>query len=578
MRRTGTLIGLLAPLALLAVIYAGVAWVVGSRLPSRASVLGVAVGGLTADEARDRLAPVAAERARQPVRLELDTHAVTRPAEDLGLRIDLDATLARASGFSAAPTEVWRRLNGGGPLTPVTRLDAGVAYAAVAEAARAVDRPLVAGAVTFPGGRVDVVRPESGRRVDVDGTLAALERAWPASSDVTGPVAVTQPPVAAAEVDRIVEQVADRAVSGPLTIVVGRAQVPLAPATFAPALAMRPAGGGLDLVVDPGALGPVLAALPGAKAEPTDAGLRIEGGRPVVVPGRDGYAPDAARTAPAVRAALLDPARTAALHTTARVPHRTTAEVGGWAVTGILGRATVSLADSGGDADAVANAALAARRLDGTLVAPGRTLSLLGVLGLAGAPAADSGWRPARSADDPGTAVVGAGASQTATALSAAALAAGLDVAPRAPHRTWDPTRPEGLDADLRAPDVDLGLRAPADSGLLIEATVAGGAVQVQVWGRPGPPVRLTVSPREGEQTPGDLIGPAQGCVPVERTRPGFTVSVRRIIGAAAGRPSRTDTVGVTYEGRGRVVCPGPPVSPTDPDPALAPPDPSTGY
>ncbi len=153
----------------------------------------------------------------------------------------------------------------------------------------------------------------AGSAVDVAAAVQAVSTSWlGAMGPVALPVPVAEPPVTQAEAERALAQIARPAASGPLTVVVGRAQrraagrrpgrgPPAGPAADPTARrcttrAARP----LALDVDGAVLRrAVLAVAPGVESAPHDARIVLRKGRPQVVPEVDGVALDPAALAAA---------------------------------------------------------------------------------------------------------------------------------------------------------------------------------------------------------------------------------------------------------------------------------------
>lgn len=554
MARPQTAWQLVASLAVLACLYVAMAFVLGRQLPMRASVEGVDIGGMSASAARARLADHVDELEGAPVEVALGPVGRTLAPDRSGLSVDLDATLAGQTGFSLDPRRVWFRLTGGGPIPARGDVDVGDLTAAVAELAAGVDRPLVEAAVSFAGGKVDVVRSRSGLAVDVPGTVEAVATTWPARR-VEGVVAVTEPAVAPEKVDAAVEAVADRAVAGPLRLVVGRRTADLPPARFAPALGMVAQDGDLVLRVDPARIAAIArGTFTRFERAPVETALRVSGSGVAVVPGTPGVALSEAVTARHVEAALrrLGPGRRAAVALQPRPPTHTPADVAAWGVSAPLASVDVP----GGDAAQAPNVAAALRAIDGRVLPPASSFSLASALGER---TAERGYVLAPTALSGRE--VGGGVDRVASALFEAAYRAGASLPSRAAHPSLPAGAREGLDAALGTPAPDLVVTNDTGGGLLIQAV--GG--RVVVWGKPGTTVAVQVGPRRDVLPAGAVVDPMPGCV-VRPGSDGFAVDVVRTL-TRGGAQLRREVLTSTYAPRDAVTC----VSPEPSPPAVAP-------
>src|SRR5699024_7619553 len=98
--------GLLITLLTLIVLggaYGAAAWYLGDQVPSGTTVAGVNIGGLSDAEARERLEEDLANISAEPVPVSLQDSAATIDPTEVGLRLDLDATLGDLTGFTLDP-------------------------------------------------------------------------------------------------------------------------------------------------------------------------------------------------------------------------------------------------------------------------------------------------------------------------------------------------------------------------------------------------------------------------------------------------------------------------------------------
>lgn len=585
--RTRALLALLAPLLVLSAIYAGVAWLVGRQVPAQATVLGVHIGGMTPQAARERLTLKLAKLDDEPVVVALAQTTVQAEPSRLGLSTDLDGTLSGITGFSLDPRRVWYGLTGGGPVPLRTAIDYGTAAGTLAPGIAAVERPVTQAAITLTSGRVQTVRPQEGLAVDLPATLAALQQAWPQATRVEAVIAREQPAVSPQAFDRAVEQMARPALAQPLTVVFGRREVSLPVAQFAPALRVEQEAGALALRVDGPALAGVLYRhIPDLETEPVDATVRMAAGGPAVVPAVPGRGLDERASADAALAALTaraqdPPSRRAAVVTRAVPAAVGTEEAQAWGVQHRLAQVVVPDAITAlGAADAQrANVAAGVGLVSGDggrLLAPGETLSLAQLIGdpagrFADAPepsTSGAGWR------------AGGGLSQLASALYAAAWSAGVDLGPRRAHPVYLPDYPEGLDATYAWGEADVSLTNPGPGALLVHARTTGGNLEVTLWGRRDTVVRTSSGSRINVVEPGSdgaaVVDPGGvACVEQPPAAAGFDIEVRReVVRGRTQLPPRTEVI--HYEPVHPVSCPAvpptpEPVPPTPPHQAATP-------
>jgi vancomycin resistance protein YoaR len=134
----------------------------------------------------------------------------------------------------------------------------------------------------------------------------------------------------------------------------------------------------------------------------------------------------------------------------------------------------------------IPNIVTAARYLNGVIIAPGEVFSFNHVVGPR---TEERGFRnaPVIVADElePG---LGGGVCQVASTVFAAAMLGGLEIVERRSHSRPSGYAPLGLDATVIYPEVDLRLRNPYETPLMLHAFLPNGrALRVELLGRSPP-------------------------------------------------------------------------------------------
>lgn len=451
LRRSGwpVFVRLLVSLVVLFAVYLGVSWYAGRSIPPGTQVAGVSVGGLTEEQAADRIGERLDQIRRTPVKVTWPGGTKRVEPATLGLSVDPRASVAGLTEFTLDPRRVWERLSRDASRPGVVAVDAGVADRALQSWAGEIDRPATEGAVTFDKGSLQVTAPQEGRRLDLDATRSAIAVAWPASTDVAAVLATTAPAVPPARFEAAVNDVAKRAVSGPLTVRSGQANGTMTPEQFGTALRMETDGGDLVLRVDEQRfLDAARQAVPGLETEAANARIVLSPGAPPrVEPGVTGWKVQRGEVADVVRAALTAPERTAVLPVQSTVPAVTTEQLTAWGITTPVATAELPAPD-----DPVRQAVLAdlVAPLDGVLLAPNATFAWP-VAAAAGATQGADGDEPLAAID----------------AVRRAATAAGLTVT-----------------GDAAAGSVTLV--NPGAAGVVLQVDRSGQPARLVVWGRGG--------------------------------------------------------------------------------------------
>ncbi|MFF4985199.1 hypothetical protein ACFY3O_34785 [Streptomyces sp. NPDC001046] len=193
-------------------------------VPKGTTVLGVDIGGTTRDGAVKKLDAAFEEQAGKPLKLSVDGKAVSLDPDNAGLQFDMDATVDAAAKSDYNPVSVIGSLFGNHRVvTPVMPVDEEKLHASLQDAAGATGSS-TDGTITFKGGKAVPVYGKPGKGVDLDKSTAAVERAYRAQVEtgaagtVTLPTTTRQPTVSDAEVDRVLKEIAQPAMSDLVTV------------------------------------------------------------------------------------------------------------------------------------------------------------------------------------------------------------------------------------------------------------------------------------------------------------------------------------------------------------------------
>lgn len=555
--RSGEL-ALKAVLALftVAAAYVVLAWYVSRQVPASVRVENVSVGGLSPQEATERISADLTPKARALVRVELaDTGStvILEPAS-AGLSVDVGATLDGMAGFTLDPRRVWSHLTEAVDRPVETHIDRDKLTAVVTERAAAVAKPTVEGSVSLAGGTVTATSPQQGVALNVADAVDKIVKSWPRRSTVTAAVVVTPPRVSQAAIDEAVRTFATPAMSGPVTLAVADKTATLTPAQLAPAITMAPdASGKLAPVFDRAAITATLVQASGPMTvPPTEAGWVLAGDTPQLRASTDGVAIDQAQAADQVIAALTAPDRTARLATTVAPPKVTTQTAQAWGV-----KEVVASFDSPFpyNPSRTANLTTAANTVNGTLVPPGGVFSLNAVLGER---TPDKGYADGYVIEN-GRLVkgTGGGVSQISTVVYNLAWFAGAELTAHTAHSFYISRYPEGREATVHWPDVDNRFTNATPYAMLVQMWVADGAVHGRIWSTKLYDVEAVKGPRTAVMAGKTITDDSTSCVPQPEMVPGFTVSVQRVIrqGAAV---VKTEAYTTAYQPEDQVVCTNP--------------------
>ena len=469
------------------------------------TVAGVPVGGMTEPELRETLESLAEQRGRTRV---VAVHGRQRHrglARELGYTLDVAATAAavlargrQANPLSALADHV-RAFGGETEVPPVQRVDPVPLRRWAERAAEALAALPREGRLRFSGDEVERVDPRPGAVVRVpqlrrDVREHLLAAAGGQVAVVTDP---TEPRTSVEDVDAVLAE-ARRALSGPVRLRRSGATATLSPADIAAALRTEVVDEGDDarilLRIRPAkvteALGP--AAIAAFEREPVDARVELVGGTPTVVEGRDGFKYVQRKAARQIlRLATSKGDRSAALAGEVTRPELTTADARKLRIVEQVASFTTYHACC---ESRVTNIHRIADIVDGVVVVPGETFS---VNGYVGERTLAKGFAPGGAIlDGEFVEEVGGGVSQFATTLYNAAFFGGYDIPVHKPHSYYISRYPEGREATLAYPSVDLQIRNNSPYGFLIDTSYTGESITVTLWGKEWVEVTTERGPR----------------------------------------------------------------------------------
>ena len=534
--------GVFAVLVVLAVV-AGIAFAGSAgRVAAGVTVDGVSVGGLSAEEAQAKLEPIAARYAKRPVVFTAaEREYWIRPAA-LEVEVDWAAAAQAAVERSDAPfplrglERIWLRLFGA-EVEPTASVFQAALDERLDRIAAEVDRQAREAALVLNGFEPQIVPAEAGRELDREAaaTLMVSALAGLRREETPLPVVVDSPDVTSSRLAPVARQLRT-VLSAPVQLAHSGAVFTIEPQELVGILEL-PADGATSLRINQDAAAKLFDNLArGLARPPRNADFAVAAsGQVRVVPSRPGRELNVAATSSALLRAASRPAnRTATVVVAEFEPRMTTANARALHVERQLASYGTLYA---GTADRINNLQLAIDILDGARIAPGATWSFNEFVGPR---TEERGFRVAPVIMDGEYAEgVGGGVSQVATTVFNAAWEAGIKIAERHPHALYIDRYPDGRDATVNFPDVDLKLVNDTPEWIVIKAAYDESGILVRLLGG-GPKRRV-------ESVAGELkvTGPPD----VER-KPDKTLYVGDKVVEFAGQPSREIRVErIVYQG-----------------------------
>lgn len=458
----------------------------GDTVPRGTTIAEVPIGGLTRDAATSKLQAQLADRVNRPIPVTVDGRSFSVSPADAGLAVDYAASVAAAGGRrSWNPADLWDHYTAGDHLDAVVTVDDTALAAAVDKLSAEAGRPAVDGTVSFHGLRIDTTAPRSGEELDPTRTRAALVAAYLHDGDAALTLQPSQPDVDAADVQRALDEFANPALSASVTLRFGDSRVRLQPAEFGHALAMKVTDGELVPALHEKRLTKLVDGAIVDHGAPVDATVALVDGKPQVVPAKPGVSYDPADVASAFLELVTRPEgkRQMKVKATVAEPEFTTKDA---RKLGIKQKVSTFTTYYPYAEYRNTNIGRAAELVNGTVLKPGDTFSLNGIVGER---TRENGFTEGFIisngifAED-----LGGGVSQMATTLFNAMFFAGLEDVEHKAHSFYIDRYPVGREATVAWGAVDLRFRNDTSYGVLVDAHVTpatsstSGVVTVSMW------------------------------------------------------------------------------------------------
>jgi vancomycin resistance protein YoaR len=537
----GAVAGLLVTAAAVGFVYAGSS----ARIASGVRIAGVDVGGLSAAGARAELRRRASAVAGVPLSVHVGRRTFSVARSEIGVRPDwataAAAAISRSGGFG--PIRGLRRLYlraAGSDVAVPVAIDRARLDALVARLAAPVDSPHRDAAVRLAGLRPQIVPARAGVVVDRRAAKRLLTAAIVSfdRDPVTVPLSQDLPRVSRADLVPVAARVRT-VLSGPVRLALGPTRYRI-PRWRLAGLLELPSRGARTLRIAGRAADAYFSRLQKVvDTPPRDAGFEpLDNGKVRVVPAVDGIVLDVPRTAARLLAAARSTThRIADIAVSTAEPKLTTAEAQRMGI-----REVVSSYETffGGVPNRIHNVQVVSHLIDNALIAPGRTFSFN----------ATTGDRNAAKGFLEAPVIIngelqtglGGGVCQVSTTVFNAAYEAGLPITARTNHALYISHYPQGRDATVDYPDVDLRFVNDTGHWLLLRTRVSYSSLIVGLYGTnlhrrvvsETAPLRVTGPPPL--QRVKDPTLPKGQKVVEDPGSPSLATSVRRRVYTASGK------------------------------------------
>jgi vancomycin resistance protein YoaR len=549
------------------VVLAGILYVAGyliagDKVPRKAQISGVAVGGLSRSEAVQKLTVELGARAAQPMNLAVGERDAELTPDDAGLTVDYAQSVdAAGGGKSLNPARIVKTLTGGSAIEAVVVVDQAKLQAAVGELAKTFNRPPVDAAVTYKGTKIKQKHAREGATLHQDLVATTITGSFLKVNEPIPLPADLPPPAITDEVaDRVVADFAKPAISGPIKVnVSGVGSFEVSPRMLADSISFRPQDG--DLV-------PVLSekklrrnAAPAIKkvdlTEPKNATVRLVNGKPKVIPAINGTTITADHLKKAIEPVLIKPAaeRKVRVQLTGAKAAFSTAEAKKLGIKRVTGQFTTKFPYL---PYRNTNIGRAAALINGTVLKPGEIFSLNQIVGeRTKANGFTEGYiiKDGRFRKE-----LGGGVSQSATTTFNAMFFAGLKDIEHKPHGLFIDRYPPGREATVAWPSLDLRFQNDTKYGVLVQAYIVkgtpsrSGSITVKMWSTKTYDKVVATDPIKSNFTTGrEIKDDSKDCEPTSAVK-GFDVRFQRLF-YQDGSVVRRENFNWRYAPTNRVIC-----------------------
>ncbi len=555
-------------------LYTGDLLLAGDSMPRNTAVDGVLIGGLSEADAAAVLEEELSTSISAPRDVSAGETTGTVNSGAAGITLDVDATVATATGQPLNPLSRLLSLFLERDVAPVLSVDDELLGRAIEEFAGTSDRAVIEGAITFDGIEPVAVDPVPGAALDRSGaatTFLDAVRKDPANrSDepIELPVDEIAVTITAEEVQEALSSIAGPALAAPILVVApasgaaGGATVEIPVTAIAASLRFSPdSAGQLEATIDPAALQTAMGDALDPFATPAqDARLELVDGAMTVVPSVDGTSIDLPTLSQTMVQVLSQPAPRQIEAPLSAAPAMLTTEAAqALGITEVISSFTTNYTSSASGE----NIRVVAAEVNGALVLPGDTFSLNGYTG----PRTEAqGYVPA------GVIIsgefqdaVGGGVSQFATTTFNAVFFAGLEDDYHKPHSYYITRYPAGREATVFYDSIDLVFRNDQPTGIYIQTIWQPGSLTVTFWGTKQVDVESVSSERRNFRSPERQEKPDDGDCSPSSGSTGFDITVTRIFQQlGTGTTLRTEDFVTRYNAQPNVVCvpPGAPATP----------------
>jgi vancomycin resistance protein YoaR len=528
----------------------------GTGVHPGTTVLGIAIGGMTREEAIETLQRRVGADARKHFTLVAGEDQFRVSPKDLGIRLRLPATVDQAIGRSWNPVTALQNRFGTAELAPLVAVDDTVLDQEIARLAQAIDTTPVEPTLSVSGGKATLTPGVPGVELDQRVTRElVVDRLLEPRETLDLPLLTISPAVTEEAAQRA-RALAKAAITEPVTVQAGGVTATIPSSALVQALSF--AGEDHELVprLDGAVLHESIAdQLSEVETPGRDATFQITKGVPVVVPSLVGRGIEDEELASAVIGVLgaAGDARNVTVSFGVREPELTTDEAKALGVTEKLSTFTQNFPYA---AYRVQNIGQAAEYINGTLLLPGDVFSMNEVIRER---TPENGYTVGFVIGPGGIfeEQQGGGVSASATAVWTAAFFAGMEQVSTRAHSIYISRYQPGLEATVAWGLFDMQFRNAKGNAVFITTKMTNTSLRVTFWGtREYDEITAEFGPKTNIR-PYSVIERKkkikEGCIEQSGVD-GFNINVDRVF-YKAGAEVKRETFTTSYRPAPKVKC-----------------------
>lgn len=542
-----------AGIAALIAVFLGIFVATNDEVRPGTTVSGVAIGGMSADEAVIVLEESVATKLNRKLEISAGDQVFELRPRAAGISLDAQATVEQATSRGFNPLTAISDLIGSREVAPVIAINQDSLTDSVASIADVVNLNPVEPKLTVTKNQISLRQGTDGLEVDREALgTQIVEAVTQNRSTIEAPLKVIPPRVSAIDATNA-ESLARVAVASPVNVVVGDVTATIAPETIARALSFTTKGNQLSPELDGAVLHASIAnQLKRAEKPGRNASFKIVGGAPVVVPSIVGTGVSNAQLATAVLGVLpvQGSDRSVSVPLGTRDPELTTAAA---QQLGINEKLSSFTQDFPYAAYRVTNIGQAAKYVNDRILMPGETFSMNDTIKER---TVKNGYTvgiiigPGGVFED----ALGGGVSAATTAVWTAAFFAGMERTDTRAHSLYISRYQPGLEATVAWGFFDMKFTNDSPTAVLIKTKMTNTSMKVTFWGtRHYDSIEADFGERVNLKAPRKIVMTNKQCTPQSGIE-GFTITVDRVF-INNGEEVIREPMTTVYNAGPNVVC-----------------------